>query len=466
AQSYVLSRSTALDSIAALGLDEKSAARAHFALSQITEAAAPTNFLAGNPAALKRATSTKGRSLVDGGRHMLYDLRRNHGLPSQVDTRPFRIGDTVATSKGAVVYRTPMFELIQYTPGTPRVRELPTVIVPPQINRYYFLDIAPGRSFVEHAVSKGIQTFMISWRNPGPDQRDWGLDDYATACLEAMQAAASITGVEQVNVMGFCAGGMTLSTVLSHLSATGNELVNAATLAVTMLDTDVNSTLNMFASQRSVRAAITKSRRKGVLEGEALARVFAWVRPNDLIWNYWVSNYLLGKNPPAFDVLAWNKDATNLPATLHAEFLHMWLDNALMKPGTIDVLGTPVDLGQVKNDTYVVGALTDHLVPWRSAYGASRALGGDSRFVLSNSGHIQALINPPGNPKASYSVSEDAPPDADAWLESASKHRGSWWVDWTEWTIAHSGAEKPRPRTVGDRQHPILEIAPGRYVRE
>ena len=307
---------------------------------------------------------------------------------------------------------------------------------------------------------------MISWRNPSAEERDWSLDDYAAACLEAMQAAAEITGVEQVNVMGFCAGGMTLSTVLSHLSATGNDLVNAATLAVTMLDTDVNSTLNMFASQRSVQAAITKSRRKGVLEGEALARVFAWVRPNDLIWNYWVSNYLLGNNPPAFDVLAWNKDATNLPATLHAEFLHMWLDNALMKPGTIDVLGTPVDLGRVKNDTYVVGALTDHLVPWRSAYAASRALGGDSRFVLSNSGHIQALINPPGNPKASYSVSESAPPDPDAWLQSANKHRGSWWEDWADWTIARSGAEKPRPRSVGDRRHPILEIAPGRYVRE
>jgi polyhydroxyalkanoate synthase len=292
------------------------------------------------------------------------------------------------------------------------------------------------------------------------------LDDYATACLEAMQAAADITSVEQVNAMGFCAGGMTLSTVLSHLSATGNGLVNAASLAVTMLDTDVNSTLNMFASQRSVQAAITKSRRKGVLDGESLARVFAWVRPNDLIWNYWVSNYLLGKNPPAFDVLAWNKDATNLPATLHAEFLHMWLDNSLMKPGTIDVLGTPVDLSQVKNDVYVVGALTDHLVPWRSAYGASRALGGESRFVLSNSGHIQALINPPGNPKASYSVSDAAPSDADEWLASANKHRGSWWEDWAEWTIARSGAEKPRPRSIGDREHPVLEIAPGRYVRE
>jgi polyhydroxyalkanoate synthase len=466
AQSYLAGRSAVLDSVDSLDLDQKSADRAKFALGQITEAAAPTNNLFGNPTALKRLVSTRGRSLYDGGRHMLHDIRHNGGMPSQVDTRPFRVGETVAVTPGAVVHRTEMFELIQYTPTTPTVRSLPTVIIPPQVNRYYFLDLAPGRSFVEFGVSQGLQTFMVSWRNPGPDQRDWSLDDYSNACIEAMRVAAQITQVERVNAVAFCAGGMTLSGVLAHLAVTHDDLVNGVTLAVTMLDTEVTSTLNMFASQRTVRTAIAKSRRKGVLDGASLAKVFAWVRPNDLVWNYWVSNYLLGQNPPAFDVLAWNSDSTNLPATVHAEFLHMWVDNLLMKPGLLEVLGTPVDLGVVKNDLYLVGALTDHLVPWRSAYGAVRVFGGAVRFVLSNSGHIQALINPPGNPKATYSTSDSTPSDPDEWLHSADKHTGSWWEDWASWTIERSGDEKSAPESVGDADHPIREIAPGRYVRE
>jgi polyhydroxyalkanoate synthase len=376
------------------------------------------------------------------------------------------VGDTVAATKGAVIHRTPMYELIQYAPATSNVYTLPTVIVPPQVNRYYFLDLAPQRSFVEYAVSRGIQTYMISWRNPGPDEREWGLDDYARSSIEAMRVAAEISGVERVNAVGFCAGGMTLSAILSHLASTNDDLVNAATLGVTMLDTQADSTLNMFASRRAVQAAIAKSRRKGVLDGKALARVFAWVRPNDLVWNYWVSNYLLGLSPPAFDVLAWNQDATNMPATLHAEFLHLWVDNALMKPNTIEVLGSKVDLGQVKNDIYAVGALTDHLVPWPSAYAATQAFGSDVRFVLSNSGHIQALINPPGNKKASFRSASETPADPAEWLADAEQSVGSWWVDWADWTVARSGQRRPKPRRVGDRKHPVLEVAPGRYVRE
>ena len=401
AQSYLATRASLLGSVDELGLDPRSADRARFALGQLTEASAPTNALLGNPAALKRAVSTRGRSLVDGGRHMLHDAVHNGGMPSQVDTRPFRVGETVAVTEGAVIHRTPMLELLQYASSTPTVSSRPTVIIPPQINRFYFLDLAPGRSFIEYSVSRGIPTFAISWRNPGPEQRDWGLDEYAAACIEAMEVAAEVTGSDTVNVTGFCAGGMTESAVLSHLAATGRHLVNAATLAITLIDTEVTSTLNMFASERTLRTAINQSRRKGVLDGRSLGRVFAWVRPNDLVWNYWVANYLLGQSPPAFDVLAWTNDATNLPATLHGEFMHMWIDNALINPGTVTVLGTPVDLLGVKCDVYVVGALTDHLVPWQSAYAATQAFGGDVRFVLSNSGHIQALINPPGNPKAS-----------------------------------------------------------------
>jgi polyhydroxyalkanoate synthase subunit PhaC len=465
-QSYLVTREALLDSVDRVGLDPKSTDRARFALSQLIEASAPTNSLLSNPAALKRVASTRGRSLVDGGRHLLYDVRRNGGLPSQVDTRPFRVGETVATSEGAVVHRTPMFELIQYTATTPRVASLPTVLVPPQINRYYFLDLAPGRSFVEYVVGRGVPTFLISWRNPGPEQRDWGMDDYARSAIEAMRVAADIAGTEQVNAIGFCAGGMTLAAVLSHLTSTTDDLVNAASLSVTMIDSEVTSTLNMFASDRTVKTAISRSDRKGVLDGRELAKVFAWVRPNDLVWNYWVSNYLLGQSPPAFDVLAWNSDATNLPAALHAEFMQIWLGNSFMKPGSATILGTPLDLSQVKNDVYVVGALTDHLVPWTSAYSATQAFGGSAKYVLSNSGHIQALVNPPGNPKASFSAGEATEADPLVWLKSAKQENKSWWVDWVDWTLVRSGELRPKPRRLGSRSHKIVDLAPGRYVRE
>jgi len=464
AQTYLTTRGSVLHTVDELDLDTKSADRAKFALSQLTEASAPTNSLVTNPAALKRAFNTRGRSLVDGSRHFAYDLRHNGGMPSQVDTRPFRVGETVAVTKGSVVLRTPMFELLRYAPSTREVCSIPTVVVPPQINRFYFLDLAPGRSFVEYTVSRWIPTFMISWRNATSDQRDWKLDDYATACIEALECAAALSDSASVNVAGFCAGGMTECAVLAHLAATGSNLVNAGTLAVTMIDTEVTSTLNMFASERSVKAAITSSERKGVLSGRSLSRVFAWVRPNDLVWNYWVNNYLLGENPPAFDVLAWNNDVTNLPAALHAEFMSIWIDNSLIEPGAVQVLETPVDLKQVTCDLYVVGARTDHLVPWQSAYAATRAFGGDVRFVLSNSGHIQALINPPSNPKASYSYGTEQPPDPAAWLAAASSFKGSWWEDWATWTLVRSGPMRPKKRGLGNRHFPVIDSAPGRYV--
>lgn len=466
AQSYAVTSSIFLESVDELDLDEKSALRARFALGLLLDACAPTNSLAGNPAALKKALKTRGRSLYDGTRHFLYDLRNNRGMPSQVDSRPFRVGETVGVSKGAVVHRSEMFELIQYAPTTSKVGSLPTVVVPPQINRYYFLDLAPGRSFVEHAVDSGIQTFMISWRNPRPEHRDWSLDDYGNACLEAMRVASEICGVEQVNTIGFCSGGMTLAGVLSHLAATRGDLINAASLAVTLLDTEVSSDLNMFVSRRTVSAAIARSRRKGVLDGRTLATVFAWLRPNDLVWKYWISNYLMGNNPPAFDILAWNADSTNLPSTLHAEFLHMWVDNVFMMPGSFEMLGSPIDLTQVKHDMYVVGALTDHLVPWQSAYAATRVMAGDVRFVLSSSGHIQSLVNPTGNPKTSYLINSDHPDDVEEWYRTASKNAGSWWEDWTQWTLERSGDLRARPRRMGNRKHAVLEKAPGRYVHE
>ena len=466
AQSYLVTRDSVLGSVERLDLDEKSAERARFALMQLTEAAAPTNNLFTNPTALRALRTTRGKSLANGGRHLLHDLLHNGGMPSQVDTRPFRLGVNTAATPGAVVHRTPMFELIQYAPSTPKVHVVPTVLIPPQINRYYFLDLAPQRSFIEYAVGQGIPVFIISWRNPTPRQRDWDLDDYASACVQAMKIAAEISRAPHVNIAGFCAGGMTTSSVLSHLAMTEPDLVNAATLAVTLIDSEVNSTLNMFASEPSVNSALERSRREGVLSGRNLAKTFAFVRPNDLIWNYVVSNYLLGTNPPAFDVLAWNSDATNMPAALHSTFLDMWLNNALVESGRASVLGTPVNLNWVKNDLYVVGARTDHLVPWQSAYAATQLFGGDVRYVLSNSGHIQALVNPPGNPKSTYLTNDENPTEPEAWLQDAQRNPGSWWEDWAAWTKQRSGELKARPRRLGSKRYPSLVDAPGTYVTE
>jgi polyhydroxyalkanoate synthase len=397
---------------------------------------------------------------------MVSDWRHNGGMPSQVDTRPFIVGGNLAVTPGAVVHRTPVFELIQYEPATDSVRERPVLIVPPQVNKFYFLDLAPGRSFIQHGVTQGLQMFVMSWRNPTPAERDWSLDTYVDACLEAAEVACAIAGTPDLNMVGFCAGGITQSLLLGHLAATGRDLVSSSALAVTTIDTEAKSTMNMFATRRSVEAAIAQSRRKGMLSGRDLARVFAWVRPNDLVWNYWVSNYLMGEDPPAFDVLAWNSDSTNLPAALHAEFVRLFMDNALLQPGQLSVLGTPIDLSKVTTDLYVVGATTDHLVPWQAAYVATQAYGGRSRYVLSNSGHIQALVNPPGNPKASFLTSDDTPPDVEVWLKGATRHIGSWWTDWAQWTTERAGEQRPAPTRLGSVRHPPLDPAPGTYVHQ
>jgi polyhydroxyalkanoate synthase len=402
---------------------------------------------------------------MDGARHFAWDVRHNGAMPSQVDTRPFEVGRTLALTRGAVVYRSELFELIQYAPTTAKVHARPTLIIPPQVNKFYFLDLAPGRSFVEHAVGCGLQLFVISWRNPGPTQRDWSLDSYVAACIEAAQATAAITESPDVNVIGFCAGGITQSAMLGHLAATKSALVHASTLAVTSIDTLAKSVMTMFVSERTAAAAIAQSRDRGILDGKSLARVFAWVRPNDLIWNYWVSNYLLGESPPAFDVLAWNADATNLPAALHADLVHLFVNNSLMTPGALTVLGSAIDLRLVRSEQYVIAAASDHLVPWQSAYAARRVFGGKSRFVLSNSGHVQALINPPTNPKASYFASDASPGDPQAWLDGARSQAGSWWTDWASWTAKRSGPKRRASNTLGNPAHPPLAAAPGTYVR-
>ncbi len=467
AQAQVATERTVADLIDDLDMDEKTKLRSELVAGLVTGAIAPTNSLLGNPAAMKEAVHTRGRSLVDGVRHAAHDLRSNGGMPSMVDTRPFVPGETVAATPGSVVFQNPVIELIQYTPTTKRVHRRPVFIVPPQINKFYVLDLAPGRSLVEHLVSSGHQVFMVSWRNPTPEHRDWNLDTYLAALLEASDAALEITGRDDLNLLGVCAGGITTAALLGHLAAVGDERVHSASFLVTILDWSVPSTVGTMLSAPVLRAARRASQKKGVLDGDALGRVFAWLRPNDLVWNYWVNNYLLGKNPPAFDVLSWNVDSTNLPAELHADFLAMAAENSMVEPGKVVALDTPVDLSAVTCDSYVVGAVTDHITPWKACYETVNLLGGRSEFVLSSQGHIQALVNPSGNPKGEYRVNESAIGEtitAEEWEAGADSHPGSWWDHWTGWLKTRAGTRVDAPAALGSSEHPAGVDAPGTYV--
>jgi polyhydroxyalkanoate synthase len=463
-QGYLVEREAAHRLIDEVELDDKSRVRAHFAMSLLTEAVAPTNNLLTNPNALAKAGQTRGHSVVAGARNLAHDLRHNGGMPSQVDNRPFGVGKNLALTPGHVVHRTEVYELIQYEETTAEVRERPLVVVPPQINKYYITDLAPGRSLVESTVAAGIPYFTMSWRNPTPEHRDWNLDTYAAAVHEAVGVACDIAGTDDANLAGICAGGVTMAALVGHLAATGwSNLVNSVTFMVAGLDTQTETTVTALASRRAVEAARARSMRSGVLSGDDMAKVFAWLRPNDLVWNYWVNNYLLGENPPAFDILYWNNDTTRLPAGLHSDFLDLYLTNGLID-GTLDVLGTSADLGKVGCDSFVVAGATDHLIPWAGAYRTTQLLGGDPTFVLSNGGHIQAILNPPGHRKASYLIADEHPPSAAEWREGATQMPGSWWTLWHDWLAGRSGPTRPRRAHVGSDAHPPLDPAPGRYV--
>jgi polyhydroxyalkanoate synthase len=469
AQSYLAvtgSLDGLVDAYEARGADWREVEQARFVLNAFTSALAPTNTLLGNPAALKRAFDTGGRSLLRGVGHMLHDLRHNGGLPTQTDRSAFTVGEDLGISPGAVVHRDEVIELIQYTPTTARVRQRPVVIVPPPIGRFYFLDLRPGRSLVEYAVSRGLQVFMISWRNPTKEQADWGLDTYAQRIVDAIGVASDITGSPDVTTLGLCAGGQLMTTALNHLAAIGDERVHAAGYAVTLLDFSSRAPLGAFSGPRLLDLARRNSRRRGVISAREMGSVFSWMRPDDLIFNYLVNQWLLGEDPPAFDILAWNADGTNLPARLHEQFLEIFGRNALVRPGGMRVLGTPVHLSRITLPTFVTGALTDHLTPWDGCYRTTQLLSGPSTFVLSYSGHIQSLVNPPGNPKAHYWTGGEPGPDPQAWRASAERHTGSWWEPWAEWMLGRSGDEVPAPRTQGNAAHPPLEAAPGSYVRD
>jgi polyhydroxyalkanoate synthase len=437
--------------------------QARFAAGNLLDALAPSNFPWSNPSVLKASIDEGGMNLLRGARNFASDFP---SLPSTVDTSRFAVGENIALTPGAVVLRTEVFELIQYAPQTAEVRELPLLFVPPTINKYYVLDLAPGRSMVEWLVGQGQQVFVMSWRNPDAEQGHFDLDTYADAVLEARAAVASITRQRKVHLNGACSGGIISAGVLGHLAAEGRlGEVASVSLMVAALDNERAGTTAALANRELAAAAVAESARRGYLDGKALEGVFTWLRPNDLVWNYVVNNYLLGKEPPAFDVLFWNQDTVRLAAGLHRDFIKQGLENSLARPGALEVLGSKVDLGAVDVDSYIVAGSTDHIIPWENAYRSTQLLGGTPRFVLSTSGHIQALVNPPSaESRSSYRVADLYPASPEAWAEKAATLPGSWWPDYDQWLAERSGDLKPAPKRLGNARHKAQAKAPGTYV--
>nr|MBA2554372.1 alpha/beta fold hydrolase [Geodermatophilaceae bacterium] len=463
-QAYLAAAATSRELLVDADLEWRDRERMTFVIENLIEALAPSNGALSNPAALKAALDTGGRSYLRGAANFVRDMSLPPRVPSMVDREAFNVGLDLAITPGEVVLRTEVFELIQYAAQTDQVRQIPMLLVPPTINKYYIADLAPGRSMVEHFVQAGQQVFLMSWRNPGAEHADWGLDTYVQAVLDAMGAVESICDVEQSILFSLCAGGIISALLLGHLIDIGQEdRLAGFALGVTLLDQSRAGLMSAMTSPELVAVATAKSRRTGYLDGRSLAEVFAWLRPGDLIWNYWVNNYLLGKTPPAFDVLYWNADTTRLSAALHADFLTLAIENALVE-GTAVALGSQVNLAKATVDSYVVAGIADHICPWASCYRSAQLIGGRTRFVLSTSGHIAALVNPPGNEKSNFRVSEDNPEDPETFLAEATREQGSWWQDFVPWLTEHAGEERPAPTAAGNIEHPPLAAAPGTYV--
>ena len=460
-QAYLAGAESVAGVVAEAELDEADAERVGFVLTNLIDALAPSNNPVLNPAAVKAAIDTGGGSALAGLRHFLADMAEAPRVPSMVEPDAFQVGEDLAVTPGSVVLRTPVFELIQYRPVTATVRQVPLLIVPPVINKFYVLDLARGRSMVEYLAGTGVQVFMISWRNPDARCASWDLDTYGQAILDAMDAAERITGSERTALAGTCSGGILAAMVAAHLAHLGQQdRIAALTLMVTVLDQAHAGLASAVIDERTVQVAAAASQARGYLDGASLAEVFAWLRPNDLIWNYWVNNYLLGRKPPPFDILFWNADTTRMTAGLHRDFLRLGAANALVTPGAATMLGSPVDLAALDRDSYIVAGITDHICRWQSCYRSTQLLSGRHRFVLSTSGHIAAMVNPPGNEKARYQVGKKCPDDPQEWLRRAQTCQGSWWPDYAAWLAERCGEETTAPE---EGLPPICD-APGTYV--
>ena len=466
-QAYLAAGQSAQALLDGAELDWRDDTRLRFVLTNLIAATAPSNSPLLNPGHWKAAADSRGVSVLRGLRALVSDLAAKPRVPSMVPPGAFEVGRDLAITPGAVVHRTEQYELIQYQPTTETVYDYPLLIVPPMINKYYITDLAPGRSLAEYLVAQGHQVFVVSWRNPDARHRDWDLDTYGEAIATALEASQKITKAAKVSVCALCSGGIVTSMVAAHLAVTGqlDELASIC-LGVAVLDQERAGTAQAIIDENTAAAAMAASRAKGYLDGRSLAEVFAWLRPDDLIWSYWVNNYLEGRQPAAFDILYWNADTTRLPAALHRDFIRLGMANALTRPDAATMLGSPVDLGKVDTDAYVIAGAADHICPWQSCYRTTQLLGGQVRFALSTSGHIAAMVNPPGNPKASFRTAPANPADPAEFLATAQTHKGTWWTDYSSWLAERSGARRQSPRTLGGEGHPMQGTAPGTYVHD
>ena len=448
-----------------LEFNRKDAARIRFVLLLFMDALAPTNTLF-NPMALKQMINSSGLSPLLGARNLIRDLSAGE-FPRQVDGSKFALGKNLATTEGQVVYRTEMFEIVQYQPKTKQIHERPLLCIPPQINRFYVFDLSPEKSVAKYLLEQEISLFALVWRNPRPDQGHWDMEAYVRATHEAIDAVCAISEQDSINLTASCSGGISTVGALAHMAATEQlHKVNALTLFVSVFETSFDDSLmGIFATEEGMKAAKKYSAQRKVLDGKDMARVFNWMRANDLIWNYWVNNYLMGNTPPAFDVLYWNAHTTRLAAAYHSDMIDIFHNNSL-KTKKLEIMGEVIDPGKIDIDVFALGGVTDHITPWQGCYQSAGLLSGETTFVLSNSGHIQSILNPPGNPKANYFYNEQRPADAAEWLAGAENRRGSWWPFWVEWLAKRSG-KKVEPRaSLGSTAHPPLGPAPGTYVHE
>ncbi len=469
AAAYLLNARTLMGLADAVEGDEKTRARIRFGVEQWMAAMAPSNFLAFNAEAQKKAIETKGESIAKGMQNLLHDIRQGH--VSMTDESLFEVGRNVATTEGAVVYENELFQLLEYKPLTTKVYERPFLLVPPCINKFYILDLQPDNSFIRYAVEQGHRTFVVSWRNPHEDLAHKTWDDYVEdGAMAAIDVVQSITGADQINALGFCVGGTILSNALAVMAARGQEPVASATFLTTLIDFADTGILDVFIDEAFVQFRELQMGKGGLMKGQDLASTFSFLRPNDLVWNYVVGNYLKGETPPPFDLLYWNSDSTNLPGPFYAWYLrNFYLENNLVQPGKLTVCGEKLDLGQLTLPVYIYGSREDHIVPINAAYASTQVLPGKKRFVMGASGHIAGVINPPAKNKRSHWIRADGklPATLEQWLEGATEHAGSWWTDWSHWLKAHAGKQISAPKTYGrGAKFKAIEPAPGSYVKQ
>jgi len=473
AEMYLLNARTLMELAEQVPADAKGRERVRFAVQQWVDAASPSNYLALNPEAQRKAVESGGESLAHGLQQLWHDIRQGH--MSQTDESRFEVGGNLAVTPGSVVFENDLFQLIEYAPSTPKVFARPLLMVPPCINKYYILDLQPQNSLIAYAVAHGHRVFVMSWCNPDESVARKTWDDYIEdGAIRAIETVQDITGQETINTLGFCVGGTILTTALAVLAARGTAPAESLTLLTTFLDFENTGIIDIFVDEASVRMremTLGPDSPGGgsLLPGSELASTFSFLRPNDLVWNYVVGNYLKGETPPPFDLLYWNSDSTNLPGPMFCWYLrNTYLENNLVKPGKVTVCGVPLDFSAVGMPAYIYASKEDHIVPWDGAYRNTKVLPGKKRFVLGASGHIAGVINPPVQKKRSHWIGSSTVlgDDPTAWFEKAAEHEGSWWPDWAAWLEHHAGKQVAAPRTPGNRTHRPIEPAPGRYVKQ